>query len=544
MRRHWIRNLSLSNKCLLLFGGAITILMLLAFTLPFFRMNGLVRAGQLEVCRDLARAWVQFDRLDEEFSLLAGASIRAYTPDEASMASSEDRFLERALSAFDRTPSLTEKFRASWEGGTKRFQYIRAERGPEGAIERVVYLERRSGGAAIQLFVNGIYLLAAGFVVLAVAVLLFQGILTRIILSPVRSLRQTADSVRDGDLAVRSDIQTGDEFEELAETFNLMLSELQIRQDQLRSINAALDGRLAEMAEVNKGLARAAEIKGEFVANVSHELRTPMNSILGFAELLQEISRAERERLHEEHQSTPVALAKRERYLENIIGAGRTLLEMIESLLEMAKLEAGRVDIKVEPISVGQTCEGLAALIDPLARRKGVEIRLDVRTDVPIIETDSKKFSQIVFNLLSNAVKFTPGGAEERSRVTLRAERLAPSGLDSSDARVRVSVIDNGPGISGDDQKKLFEKFSRLDRDRDGSQPGTGLGLAISRELAVVIQGDLQLVSEEGHGSMFSLIVPLKLDPEQIRTTQLEAKFRGSLTGRRDWDESTDTSPD
>lgn len=535
MRRDWLRKLSLSNKCLLLFGGAITILILLALTLPLMRMNALVEAGQLEVSRQLATAWTQVE--EEPASLMAGASFDELPLDEAEALAGGDRFMARSLRRFEADADLADRMGASWEGGAKRYRYVLARRGPGGELTGVLLVERRSGGAAIQLFVNALFLLVAGLVVLAVAILLFHSILTRIILSPVRALRETADSVRDGDLAVRSAIRTGDEFEELAETFNLMLAELQTRQDQLRAINAALDGRLTEMAEVNKALAHTSRIKGEFVANVSHELRTPMNSILGFAELLQEISRSERERLAAEHQSTPVALAKRERYLENIVGAGRTLLEMIESLLEMAKLEAGRVDIKVEPMSVGQTCESLVALIDPLARRKGIDVRLDTRPDLPIIETDIKKFNQIVFNLLSNAVKFTPGGSEERSRVTVRAERLAPSGLDSGDARVRVSVIDNGPGIGPDDQKRLFEKFSRLERERDGNQPGTGLGLAISRELAAAIQGELQLVSEEGHGSMFSLIVPLRLDPDRIKAAELEGKFRGALAGRRPWDE-------
>ena len=535
MLRDRLRRLSLSNKCLLLFGGAVTLLVLLALTLPWFRMNALVRAGQLEVSRALATAWTQHEDSGQEVSLLAGASFHELTLAQATEAAAEDRFLRKTLRAFERRTDLTDRLGASWEGGAKRYRYALANRDRDGNLTGILLVERRSGGAAVQLIVNGLYLLAAGAVVLAVAVLVFHSILTRIILKPVRSLRETADSVRDGDLAVRSNIRTGDEFEQLAETFNLMLAELQIRQDQLRAINAALDGRLSELAEVNKTLAHAAEIKGEFVANVSHELRTPMNSILGFAELLLEIAQAEHERMRDQSQSIPVALTKRERYLENIVNAGRTLLEMIESLLEMAKLEAGRVDIKIEAMSVGQTCESLAALIDPLARRKGVEVRLDVRTDVPIIETDTKKFSQIVFNLLSNAVKFTQGGAEHRSLVTLRAERLAPSGLDSDDARVRVSVIDNGPGIAAGEQKQLFEKFSRLDRDRDGNQPGTGLGLAISRELSLAIQGELQLVSEEGHGAMFSLIVPLRLDPEKVRTAALEGKFRGALSGRRAW---------
>ncbi|RMH12983.1 MAG: sensor histidine kinase [Planctomycetota bacterium] len=533
-----LRNLSLSNKCLLLFGGAVTIIIVIALTVPWLRMNALVGAGQLEISRELLNIWSELDETDRAPTLLGGATVQEFSIPDAHAAAEHDRFIRSAVRAFTRNESANERLSGSWEGGTKRYRYARARRDETGKLIGLIVLERRSPGAAIQLVVNTLYLLAAGMVVLGVAVLLFHGILTRIILSPVRSLRETAERVRDGDLSTRSQIQTGDEFSELAETFNLMLGELQTKQDRLRAINAALDGRLSELAEVNRALAEAAQIKGEFVANVSHELRTPMNSILGFAELLLEIAKAERQHLIEANQSIPVALTKRERYLQNIVNAGRTLLEMIESLLEMAKLEAGRVEVKVEPMSVGQTCESLVALIDPLARRKGLEVVLDVHADVPIIETDVKKFSQIVFNLLSNAVKFTSGTVDQRGRIILRAERLAPSGLDADDAKVRVSVIDNGPGISEEDQKKLFEKFSRLDR--DGTQPGTGLGLAICRELANAIQAEIQLVSEEGHGSMFSLIAPVRLDPARIEETRLEARFRGTLHGRRAWAEQQD----
>ncbi|MBX3323048.1 MAG: HAMP domain-containing histidine kinase [Phycisphaeraceae bacterium] len=526
MLRPLLLRLSLSNKCLLLFGGAITILIAIALTVPWLRMNGLVRAGQLEISRELAQVWIELDQ--PEALLVAGASITETPADEASF----NDFLTRAARAFTRPKPRNELLESTWEGGSKRYRYARARRDEAGTLVSIVSIEQRSDGAAANLAINTLYLLAAGLVVLGVAVLLFRAILTRIILSPVRSLRESAERVRDGDLATRSEIRTGDEFETLAETFNLMLSDLEMKQDQLRAINSALDGRLTELTEVNAALAKATQLKSEFVASVSHELRTPMNSILGFAELLAEIARAEHERFVTDSQSIPVALTKRQRYLDNIISAGRTLLEMIESLLEMAKLEAGRIEVNPAPMSVGATCESLVALIDPLARRKGLEVQLDVRSDVPIIETDIKKFSQIVFNLLSNAVKFTDSPEGKRGLIILRAERLAPTGLLSQDARVRVSVIDNGPGISADDQKLLFEKFSRLDR--DGTRPGTGLGLAICRELSGVIQGELQIVSQEGHGSMFSLIVPLRLDPTRAAETRLEARFRADLSGRSD----------
>jgi len=190
------------------------------------------------------------------------------------------------------------------------------------------------------------------------------------------------------------------------------------------------------------------------------------------------------------------------------------LLDMIESLLEMAKLEAGRVELHIEPISVEQTCRGLVGLLEGIATGKGIVIRLELDKRVPIIETDPKKFQQIVFNLLSNAVKFTDPAARAAQNkdnqpglIIVRTELL--SGLDATPERVRVSVLDNGPGIAPQDQARVFQKFQQLEGGHTKRYQGTGLGLAICKELSALLGGDIQLVSEVGRGSMFSLIVPV-----------------------------------
>jgi signal transduction histidine kinase len=228
-------------------------------------------------------------------------------------------------------------------------------------------------------------------------------------------------------------------------------------------------------------------------------------------------------------------LAKRVRFLENILNAARDLLEMINGLLEMAKIEAGKYELRIEKVNVHDTCEALAGLIFPLASTKGIKLNLEIASDLPLIETDAKKFRQIVFNFLSNAVKFSPTAEEAGTKavVTLRAERLVagrPGEQSSADAdRVRISVIDNGPGIAIEDQGKIFEKFSQLSRGHTKEHAGTGLGLTICKELAGVLQGELQLVSDLGRGAMFSLMVPVALDTNRLRETEAEAKFRGAL---------------
>jgi signal transduction histidine kinase len=204
---------------------------------------------------------------------------------------------------------------------------------------------------------------------------------------------------------------------------------------------------------------------------------------------------------------------KRIRYLENILTAGRGLLALINSLLEMARIEAGKVDLRIERVALREACEGLLGLISPQANRKGIALKLEAGDDVPIIKTDPRKFQQIIFNFLSNAVKFIQP-LEKTGRepiITLRVERLPASSVDASE-RVRVSVIDNGPGIPAEQQDKIFEKFVQLDSGyTKEQQSGTGLGLAICKDLAVVLQGEIQLVSDVGQGSMFSLIVPVAM---------------------------------
>lgn len=541
------RGISLANKCLLLFGGAVVLIVLLALSVPWLRMNALVDEGQLALSRQMVDVWVRLEQERPGFPDAAGrtaegvehAGIRALrlTVEEAESRGESNAFIRRALRVFRGDAGRGDLLSAAWSGLEREYRYARAVRSEDGTLEGMIVLERRPVEAVRLLAINTAYLMSAGFVVLGLAVLVFYLITHQIILSPVRALKETAEKVREGDLGIRSEIRTGDEFEELSETFNAMLGELARTQDQLRAINSALDVKLNELAEANSALYEAARLKGEFLANVSHELRTPLNSIIGFAELLRETAQAEMEAGDDS-----TRLAKRIRYLENITTASRNLLEMINTLLEMARIEAGKTELTVSPINVHDTCQGLLGLIAPLAERKGLELRLEAAEDLPIVETDVKKLQQIVFNFLSNAVKFTPGtGPDGRpGRVTLRAERLPARGVEGPEAeeRVRISVIDTGQGIAPEDQARLFQKFQQLDGGHTREHAGTGLGLAISKELATMLQGEIQLVSEVGRGSMFSVILPLRLNEERAAEQRLESVFRGTLAGRRAWTEA------
>jgi len=232
-------------------------------------------------------------------------------------------------------------------------------------------------------------------------------------------------------------------------------------------------------------------LKSEFLANVSHELRTPLNSILGFAGLL-------RENLENQGpDSKPV------RYLQNILTSGKNLLDLINDLLDLAKIEAGKMEVRSEPLSLADLFEGLAGLLKPLTETKNLSIVATVAADVPVIETDGPKLQQVLYNFMSNAIKFSP----PNGRVELDARM-------ESDAAVRIRVSDQGPGIQGDQQEVIFEKFRQVDGGVTRTHGGTGLGLSIARELTLLLGGTIGVQSLPGEGATFWVVIPLKIPPE------------------------------
>lgn len=525
------RGISLANKCQLLFGAAVVLIVISAMVGPWIRLGRIVDEAQLESSRQIAEAWTRSQVADPDLlrllnpvderaadDLAPSLDIDWWAIDAWEAMEAPSGFLSAAqsrLAKADSDAAIREHSQARWDGAEREYRYARLVSDDSGAPLGVVVVERRSRAAADQVVLNRLLLIIAGLVAGALAVLVFYLITTRIILSPVRSLKETAERVRAGDLESRADLKTGDEFEQLAEAFNAMLAEIVEQQVLLRGMNRSLEGQMSKLEERNMTLRDNARLKGEFLANISHELRTPLNSIIGFAEILQDIAHRD-----EESGQGPIApeqLAKRKRYLDNIVSAGRSLLTMINELLQMAKIEAGNIEMHVQPVNVGETCEALVGLIKPLADRKNLRLELQLqgsreegftqdatRSDLPAIETDQQKFHQVIFNFLSNAVKFTPDEGE----VILRADRVI--GADG-EPRVRVSVLDTGPGIPADMREHIFEKFSQIDSGPTKSHQGTGLGLSIAREFAQLLQGEIQVLSESGRGSMFSLIVPLTL---------------------------------
>jgi signal transduction histidine kinase len=253
-------------------------------------------------------------------------------------------------------------------------------------------------------------------------------------------------------------------------------------------------------------------LKGDFLATMSHELRTPLNSIIGFSDVL-----ADSGKLSEPHR----------RYVANIQSSARMLLAMINDILDSAKIEGGKMEVRVEEFSVRDTCESAVGAMRPIAERK--QIDLECQFDAPLLPArqDARKLRQIIDNLLSNAIKFTPS----RGRVTLRASARGES--------VIVSVRDTGIGIAQADREKVFERFRQLlpPEHADGvlarGCQGTGLGLPIARGLAHLPGGEIGLESQPGQGSLFTVHLPRQLFcPQRIEVSPLAERIDGTESHR------------
>lgn len=546
--------ISLANKSQLLFGCAVLVILAAALSVPWFLTPMIVREGQVEAARQLADAWladlIQLDLdevetreeeqgtegdrgadADEDLGTNSGADTPRTSPtalhiayfrtDELASAVSDDPFLAAAVEHFQGGFDNSEHFATVSREGRLVYRYARAVRGRDApdhraarwsmtsanpiaslvdasptALRGVLLIDRGDTFAQSQLLRSRMYIIAAGLVAGLLAVLVFYFILTKLILSPVRKLRETAEHVQQGDLGIRATIETGDEFEQLSEAFNAMLDQVEQSQAKLRAMNESLDLKLTELSEANVGLYESNRLKSEFLANVSHELRTPLNSIIGFAELLSELAQAETH-----------ADPKRIRYLSNILTSGRSLLEMINELLQMARIEAGRVEVNVEPTSISDLVEGLLTIMRPQAESRRIDVRAHIAQNLPMVETDPGKLQQILYNFLSNAVKFTPQGGT----VTITADRVK---RQDNSVGVRLGVADTGPGIPYDMQESIFEKFRQVDASHTREHAGTGLGLAICRELAELLGASVSLVSEPGRGATFFVDLPLTYQAE------------------------------
>jgi signal transduction histidine kinase len=337
---------------------------------------------------------------------------------------------------------------------------------------------------------NRAMLITAALVTAILAMVSSYMIVRYVIVKPVKHLRDVSDAIAAGRLNIRSQIHTGDEFEDLSHAFNRMLHNLVAMQQELRDVNNDLDRKVDELAQANMALYEMNRLKSDFLATMSHELRTPLNSIIGFSEVL----------------SSNETLGDRQRrYANNIQTSGKMLLGMINDILDLAKIESGKMEVRIEDFSIRDVCEGLTNLTRPMADRKSIGLECRLEEAIPLLRQDPGKVRQILYNLLSNAIKFTPEGG----RVVLRAR---------TEGRFLVlEVEDTGIGIADEDRETVFEKFRQAKvPGQEGDvltreHQGTGLGLSIVRELTRLLGGEIHLKSQLGQGSTFTVRLPLQL---------------------------------
>jgi two-component system sensor histidine kinase BarA len=494
--------LSLAAKCRLSFGAAVVFVLALALLIPYIWMGQLAKKSLLDTGKAksevLQNRHFQARVAEGGLVRLNGTGLPADVNDPALVwirfGGGQEQLLtkldheERELVAALRADEETEHRLLVATRDSDQSLYVRIVRANEGCIS--CHNPQGSASAFSRNEAIGAVLVRQSASELGKTIDAFYVITQRVILRPIRQLRALANNVAEGNLDIRSAIKTRDEYERLADSFNGMLDALQASQEKLRKTNRQLDEKIAELSERNIELFKANKIKGEFLANISHEFRTPLNAILGFAELLREKAGGPNKE-------------KNERYAENIVAGGKRLLNMINDLLDLAKTEAGKMTLHVEPTSLAELCKGLAASFSLLTRDKKIKVRLSIDEDIPTLVTDGGKVQQILYNFVSNAVKFT----EPRGRIEIRANM-------TDDRHVRIAVTDTGCGIAPSDKEKIFEKFRQADGSLTRGSTGSGLGLAISKELASMLAGSIGLESELGKGSTFWLEIPITLSSE------------------------------
>jgi signal transduction histidine kinase/ActR/RegA family two-component response regulator len=325
----------------------------------------------------------------------------------------------------------------------------------------------------------------------------------RLITDPIADLKVTMDEVsvsRDYTLTVPK--KSSDEIGQLIDGFNSMIGEIHRAESELRALNENLEHRVAErsqaaeeranaLAESEKRLRAAKELaeqasrtKSAFLANMSHELRTPLNAIIGYSEMLEE----------EFQESGQV---EHGRDVAKIHSAGKHLLSIINDILDLSKIEAGRVQVYPEAFALHKVVEEVAATMEPIAAKNSNHISVAVPPEIRM-NTDQMKVRQVLINLLSNACKFTDSGSISVAAVE-----------DIGTGWVTLAVQDSGIGVEQEQAERLFEPFVQADASTTRKYGGTGLGLPISRKFCRMLGGDLTVESEPGKGSTFSMRIPI-----------------------------------
>jgi signal transduction histidine kinase/DNA-binding NarL/FixJ family response regulator len=321
---------------------------------------------------------------------------------------------------------------------------------------------------------------------------------------------------------VRAVKSYADEIGSLIDGFNTMLSDIQNRDTALRGANDELQTRTRELEEeiahrkqAQEELLKAKYVaeeasraKSTFLANMSHELRTPLNAIIGYSEMLEE-------------EAQDAATVETVQDLQKIKSAGKHLLALINDVLDLSKIEAGKMGLHLETFDVAGMIEEIVTTLRPAVEKNNNTLRVHLADDVGAMRADITKVRQILFNLLSNACKFTDHGI-----ISVNVDQSTEEGLDW----LRFRVTDTGIGISDKQKKNLFQEFAQADTSIARKYGGTGLGLAITHRFVQLMKGRIGVESQPGEGSIFTVYLPAEVTPETASPLQAEGNSDASDT--------------
>jgi signal transduction histidine kinase len=323
----------------------------------------------------------------------------------------------------------------------------------------------------------------SGFLLVGLGMALLASLfVARRVVRPLEALRSGVERIGGGDMNSRLDLKTGDEIEVLAEEFNKMTDNLR---EAYSGLEKKVEDRTRELALANERLKELDRMKSDFVSNVSHELRTPLTAIKGAVDLvLREVAGPLTE--------------KQIHYLTRVRSNTQHLAGLINDLLDLAKIESGRIEVKSTRVSLSSLVHEVAEALRPVAAEKVIDLEATLREPSILVWADRDKINQVLTNLIGNAIKFTP----VQGRVTVSVSR-------NGEESVQVSVSDTGPGVPPDQKEKIFAKFYQIAEVNGENSKGTGLGLAISKALVELHGGKIWVESEPSCGSTFSFTLPV-----------------------------------
>lgn len=330
-------------------------------------------------------------------------------------------------------------------------------------------------------------------VLVGLAGILVTVLLVQIIVRPINELVTGTARLREGELDYRVSVSSRDEIGDLARSFNRMAHALRQREEELHAhgeemarLNALLTEQQEELRRINTKLAEASQHKSEFLANMSHELRTPLNAVIGFTELLAA--------------GTYGPMPSRvEEPLQEIRQNAKRLMGLISDVLDLAKIEAGHMELSCAEYLVPEVVESVTAMVRPLAEQKGLALLAEVEPGLPEGFGDAQRIRQALLNLAGNAVKFT-----ETGEIRVRASRR--------EAAFLFEVADTGIGVPGEVLEQVFEPFRQADATVTRKHGGVGLGLSIAKRFIEMHGGRIWAESSPGHGSLFAFSIPIRVE--------------------------------